>query len=298
MKSGFISLSGRPNVGKSTLINKLVQEKVAITSDKAQTTRDNIRGIVNKGNNQFIFIDTPGIHKPKHKLGEYMTNSALHILKEVEVILMVLDGKQKIGPGDKFVFERIKEAKNVPRIALINKVDLMSNEEVKEKKRNIEKKLGFFHEMMEVSAKDGINVDLLLRTLEKYLEEGAMYYPEEMYTDMPMYKVITELIREKILWYTRDEIPHSVALEIINVEKRKKKHKNRYDINIYLERDSQKGIVIGKNGKMIKRIGMEARKEIEEVLGETIYLNLWVKVKKKWRKKKPFLKDVGYHIDV
>ncbi len=297
MKSGFIALSGRPNVGKSTLINKLVKEKVAITSSKPQTTRENIKGIVTKKDVQYIFIDTPGIHKPQHILGEFMTNSAIKVLKEVEVILMVLDGKKSIGTGDKFVYDKIKEAANVPKIAIINKIDEMTDEEIEEKKIEIESELGKFHEILTISAKYGINTEELLKRLKKYLQEGYMYYPEDMYTDMPMYKVITETVREKILWYTRDEIPHSVALEIINVEKRAKDAKNRYDINIYLERDSQKGILIGKNGQMLKKIGSEARVEIEKILGEEIYLNLWVKVKDKWRKKKPFLKDIGYVIE-
>lgn len=297
MKSGFIALSGRPNVGKSTLMNKLVKEKVAITSSKPQTTRENIKGIITKKDVQYIFIDTPGIHKPQHILGEIMTNSAIKVLKEVEVILMVFDGNQAIGKGDKFVYDKIKEAKNVPKIAIINKIDEMTDQEIEDKKMEIEFELGKFHEVLTLSAKYGINTEELLKRLKKYLQDGYMYYPEDMYTDMPMYKAITEIIREKILWYTRDEIPHSVALEIINVQKRANESKNRYDINIYLERDSQKGILIGKQGKMLKKIGSEARVEIEKLLGEEIYLNLWVKIKDKWRKKKPFLKDIGYVIE-
>ncbi len=293
MKAGFIALTGRPNVGKSTLINNIIKEKVAIVSDKPQTTRDRIKGILTVNNAQYVFIDTPGIHKPKHLLGENMTKSAIGILKEVEIVVLLLDGTEEIGKGDIFVYEKIKEANSKHTIAVVNKIDKLSDEELANKTQEIKEKLGLFEEIFYISAEYGINVSEFIRGLEKYMSEGVMYYPEDMYTDMPMYKVIMELVREKILWHTDQEIPHSVAIEIINVERRSNS-KDRYDINIYVERDSQKGIIIGKNGKMLKRIGIEARKEIEEVLGQEIYLNLWVKVKEKWRKKKPFLKDLGY----
>ncbi len=296
MKSGFIALTGRPNVGKSTLINKLVGEKVAIISDKPQTTRDSIKGILTKGDTQFIFVDTPGIHKPKHLLGEYMNDIALRTLKEVDVIVFLMDGTEKIGTGDQFVYDRINESGNKARIAIINKIDKMSDEDIENKKKEIKENGWVFHDIIFIAAEYGINVDKFLKKVSEYMNEGFMYYPEDMYTDMPMYKVITEIIREKILWTTKDEIPHSIAIEIVNVEKREKS-KDRYDINIYVERDSQKGIVIGKDGALLKKIGTEARKEIEEVLQKEIYLNLWVKVKDKWRKKKPFLKDLGYVIE-
>ena len=293
MKAGFIAIVGRPNVGKSTLINKMVAEKVAIVSDKAGTTRDNIKGILNVKDNQYIFIDTPGIHKPQHLLGEYMTNIAINILKDVDVILFLIDASKTIGTGDMFVMDRINENSNKPKILLVNKVDLISNEQKEEKLKEIEEKLGKFDKIIFASAMYSFGIAQLLEALEPYLEEGVKYYPDDMYTDMSTYRIITEIVREKILLKTRDEIPHSVAVEIIDVE-RKEGKKDKFNINIYVERDSQKGIIIGKNGKMLKDIGMEARQEIEDLLGEKIYLGLWVKVKDDWRKKKPFLKELGY----
>lgn len=293
MKAGFIAIVGRPNVGKSTLINKMVAEKVAIVSDKAGTTRDNIKGILNVKDNQYIFIDTPGIHKPQHLLGEYMTNIAINILKDVDVILFLIDASKTIGTGDMLVMDRINENSNKPKILLVNKVDLISDEQKEEKLKEIEEKLGKFDKIIFASAMYSFGIAQLLEALDPYLEEGVKYYPDDMYTDMSTYRIITEIVREKILLKTRDEIPHSVAVEIIDVE-RKEGKKDKFNINIYVERDSQKGIIIGKNGKMLKDIGMEARQEIEDLLGEKIYLGLWVKVKDDWRKKKPFLKEMGY----
>lgn len=293
MKAGFIAIVGRPNVGKSTLINKLVAEKVAIVSDKAGTTRDNIKGILNVKDNQYIFIDTPGIHKPQHLLGEYMTNIAVNILKEVDIILFLIDASKAIGTGDMFVMDRINKNSNKPKVLLVNKVDLISDKQKEEKLKEIEEKLGKFDKIIFASAMYSFGIAQLLEALDPYLEEGVKYYPDDMYTDMSTYRIITEIVREKILLKTRDEIPHSVAVEIIDVERNEGK-KDKFNINIYVERDSQKGIIIGKNGKMLKEIGMEARKEIEDLLGEKIYLGLWVKVKDDWRKKKPFLKEMGY----
>lgn len=293
MKAGFIAVVGRPNVGKSTLINKLVSEKVAIVSDKAGTTRDNIKGILNFNDNQYIFIDTPGIHKAKHLLGEYMTDSAIRVLKDVDVILFVLDGSQEISTGDQFVMEKVKEAKKTPRILVVNKIDKLNDEQLKAKRAEIEEKLGEFDGIVEISGQYAIGLPKLLEKIDPFLEEGIQYYPDDMYTDISVYKIITEIVREKILLKTRDEIPHSVAIEILNVERREN-GKDKFDINIYVERDSQKGIIIGKGGKMLKQIGEEARREIEELIGEPIFLTLWVKVKDDWRKKKPFLKEMGY----
>ena len=293
MKAGFIAVVGRPNVGKSTLINKLVAEKVAIVSDKAGTTRDNIKGILNFNNNQYIFIDTPGIHKHQHLLGEYMTNIAVKILKDVDVILFLIDASKEISTGDMFVMERINEHPKKPKILLVNKVDLISDEQMKKKLKEVADKLGTFDKIIFASGMYSFGVLDLLKAIDPYLEDGIKYYPDDMYTDMSVYRIITEIVREKILLKTRDEIPHSVAVEIIDVE-RKEGQKDKFNINIYVERDSQKGIIIGKNGKLLKDIGMEARKDIEELLGEKIYLGLWVKVKDEWRKKKPFLKEMGY----
>lgn len=293
MKAGFIAVVGRPNVGKSTLINKLVNEKVAIVSDKAGTTRDTIKGILNFNGNQYVFVDTPGIHKPKHLLGEHMTNSALRVLRDVDVIAMVIDASQEISTGDLFVWEKVKEAKKTPRILIVNKIDKITDEELVKKREEITEKLGDFDAIVEIAGQYAIGIPKLLEALDPFLDEGVKYYPDDMYTDMPTYRIITEVVREKILERTRDEIPHSVAIEIINVTRRDN-GKDKFDINIYVERDSQKGIIIGKQGKMLKEIGTESRKEIENLLGIQIYLELWVKVKDDWRKKKPFLKELGY----
>ena len=284
MKSGFITIVGRPNVGKSTLMNKLVKEKVAIVSDKAGTTRDQIKGIVNIGENQFIFVDTPGIHKPKHLLGEHMTNVALEALENVDLIMFMLDGTQEISTGDIFVNENVRSVKT-PIVLVINKIDKMSDEEIEEKKKEIREKLGEFDEIITLTAEYAIGIHKIFEVAKKYLSNDVWFYPEDYYTDLPVNKIVVETVREKILHHTKDEIPHSVAVEI-----------RKYDINIYVERDSQKGIIIGKDGAMLKKIGIEARREIEHLIDLKVNLKLWVKVKKKWRKNKKFLDEMGYKI--
>ncbi|MBS6019401.1 MAG: GTPase Era [Leptotrichia wadei] len=291
MKSGFITIVGRPNVGKSTLMNKLVKEKVAIVSDKAGTTRDQIKGIVNIGQDQFIFVDTPGIHKPKHLLGEHMTNVALEALENVDLIMFMLDGTQEISTGDIFVNENVRSVKT-PIVLVINKIDKMSDEEIEEKKKEIREKLGEFDEIITLTAEYAIGIHKIFEVAKKYLSNDVWFYPEDYYTDLPVNKIVVETVREKILHHTKDEIPHSVAVEIINVET--KPAIRKYDINIYVERDSQKGIIIGKDGAMLKKIGIEARREIEHLIDLKVNLKLWVKVKKKWRKNKKFLDEMGY----
>ena len=293
MKSGFITIVGRPNVGKSTLMNKLVKEKVAIVSDKAGTTRDQIKGIVNIGQDQFIFVDTPGIHKPKHLLGEHMTNVALEALENVDLIMFMLDGTQEISTGDIFVNENVRSVKT-PIVLVINKIDKMSDEEIEEKKKEIREKLGEFDEIITLTAEYAIGIHKIFEVAKKYLSNDVWFYPEDYYTDLPVNKIVVETVREKILHHTKDEIPHSVAVEIINVET--KPTIRKYDINIYVERDSQKGIIIGKDGAMLKKIGIEARCEIEHLSELKVNLKLWVKVKKKWRKNKKFLDEMGYKI--
>ena len=293
MKSGFITIVGRPNVGKSTLMNKLVKEKVAIVSDKAGTTRDQIKGIVNIGQDQFIFVDTPGIHKPKHLLGEHMTNVALEALENVDLIMFMLDGTQEISTGDIFVNENVRSVKT-PIVLVINKIDKMSDEEIEEKKKEIREKLGEFDEIITLTAEYAIGIHKIFEVVKKYLSNDVWFYPEDYYTDLPVNKIVVETVREKILHHTKDEIPHSVAVEIINVET--KPTIRKYDINIYVERDSQKGIIIGKDGAMLKKIGIEARREIEHLIDLKVNLKLWVKVKKKWRKNKKFLDEMGYKI--
>ena len=293
MKSGFITIVGRPNVGKSTLMNKLVKEKVAIVSDKAGTTRDQIKGIVNIGQDQFIFVDTPGIHKPKHLLGEHMTNVALEALENVDLVMFMLDGTQEISTGDIFVNENVRSVKT-PIVLVINKIDKMSDEEIEEKKKEIREKLGEFDEIITLTAEYAIGIHKIFEVAKKYLSNDVWFYPENYYTDLPVNKIVVETVREKILHHTKDEIPHSVAVEIINVET--KPTIRKYDINIYVERDSQKGIIIGKDGAMLKKIGIEARREIEHLIDLKVNLKLWVKVKKKWRKNKKFLDEMGYKI--
>ena len=293
MKSGFIAIVGRPNVGKSTLMNKLVKEKVAIVSDKAGTTRDQIRGIVNIQDNQYIFVDTPGIHKPKHLLGEHMTEVALETLNDVDLIMFMLDGSVEISTGDIFVSEHIKEA-NTPVIVIINKIDKLSDEEIEAKKLEIKEKLGDYENIITLTAEYAIGIHKIFEVAEPYLSNDIWFYPEDYYTDLPVNKIVVETIREKILHHTKDEIPHSVAVEIINVET--KPNIRKYDVNIYVERDSQKGIIIGKDGALLKKIGTEARREIEALIDLKVNLKLWVKVKKKWRKNKQFLDEMGYKI--
>ena len=291
MKSVFITIVGRPNVGKSTLINKLVNEKVAIVSDKAGTTRDQIKGIVNINENQFIFVDTPGIHKPKHLLGEHMTNIAIEALENVDLIMFMLDGTKEISTGDMFVNEHIR-AVNTPIVAIINKIDKMTDAEIEEKKVEIREKLGDFDEIITLTAEYGIGVHKIFDVAKNYLSNDMWFYPEDYYTDLPVNKIVVETIREKILHHTKDEVPHSVAVEIINVET--KPAIRKYDVNIYVERDSQKGIIIGKDGALLKKIGIEARREIEHLIDLKVNLKLWVKVKKKWRKNSKFLDELGY----
>lgn len=291
MKSVFITIVGRPNVGKSTLTNKLVNEKVAIVSDKAGTTRDQIKGIVNINENQFIFVDTPGIHKPKHLLGEHMTNIAIEALENVDLIMFMLDGTKEISTGDMFVNEHIR-AVNTPIVAIINKIDKMTDAEIEEKKVEIREKLGDFDEIITLTAEYGIGVHKIFDVAKNYLSNDMWFYPEDYYTDLPVNKIVVETIREKILHHTKDEVPHSVAVEIINVET--KPAIRKYDVNIYVERDSQKGIIIGKDGALLKKIGIEARREIEHLIDLKVNLKLWVKVKKKWRKNSKFLDEMGY----
>ena len=291
MKSGFIAIVGRPNVGKSTLMNKLIKEKVAIVSDKAGTTRDQIKGIINIGENQYIFMDTPGIHKPKHLLGEHMTNVALDTLNNADLILFMLDGTQGISTGDMFVNENAKNS-NTPIVLIINKIDKMTDEDIALKLEEVKEKLGEFAGIITMTGEYGIGVHKIFEISEKYLSNDMWFYPEDYYTDLPVNKIVVETVREKILMLTSDEIPHSIAVEITDVET--KPNIRKYEVTIYVERDRQKGIVIGKDGALLKKVGIEARKEIEALIDLKVNLKLWVKVKKKWRKNQSFLDEMGY----
>jgi GTP-binding protein Era len=291
-RSGFVSIIGRPNVGKSTLINRLLGQKLVIISDKPQTTRNKIHCVLTREDGQIIFIDTPGIHKPKHKLGSYMVNVAVQTLTEVDLILFVCDGENPPGGGDQFVVEKIKQAKT-PTILVVNKIDQISKNDLVVRLDEYNQ-LHDWNEVIPLSALTGDNVNRLVDTIINYLPEGPQYYPEDMVIDQPERFIVAELVREKVLKLTREEIPHSVAIEVIEMQKRGKSDTIYVRVHIYVERDSQKGIIIGKGGEMLKGIGAEARGDIERLLGSKIYLDLLVKVKKDWRNSSSLLKDLGY----
>lgn len=300
MKSGFIGIIGRPNVGKSTLLNSILGEKIAITTDKPQTTRNSIRGIYTRFDEddnpyedsgvQMVFIDTPGIHKARNKLGAAMTEMAVNTYKEVDMILFLVDGSINKGPGDRYILEQIKDL-DTPKILVINKIDKMSPEEY----------VGIFNEYDEMnvfdaifgtSALEGKNVNELLQKIEEYLVEGPMFFPEDMVTDHPERFIVSEIIREKVLNYLEDEVPHGVAIEI--EQYKEEPNITRIGAVIYCERKSHKGIIIGKQGKKLKGIGKSARLEIEALLGTKVFLELWVKVKENWRDSDFALSNFGY----
>lgn len=276
-KSGFVAVIGRPNVGKSTLINSLIGQKIAIMSDKPQTTRNKIMCVLTTDNEQVIFLDTPGIHKPLHKLGEYMVKAAEGTLKEVDAILFVVDATEDLGGGERYIMERLQATKK-PVILIVNKLDLIDRQSVLP---IIEKytKAYDFAGVVPISAKEKMNLDSLLAELNKYLPEGPQYYPADTVTDQPERLIAAEMIREKVLHLTRDEIPHAIAVDIEEMKSRAN-DKVYIRATIYVERESQKGIVIGKRGALLKEIGALARKDIETMLGSKTYLDLWVKVKK------------------
>ena len=289
-KSGFVAVIGRPNVGKSTLINHIIGQKIAIMSDKPQTTRSRIQCIFNLEDSQMIFLDTPGIHKPKHKLGEYMLKAAEGTLKEVDVIFFVVDATEKFGGGEKYIIERLNSTKR-PVILVINKIDLIENEKTLPIIAGYSNKYNFAA-VVPISAIDGTNVDQLILETKKYLPEGPQYYPADMVTDQPERLIIAELVREKLLHSTEDEVPHSIAVDVDEMKKRD--NGDTYiRATIYVERDSQKGIIIGKNGEMLKNVGKLARPEIEMLIGTKVYLDLWVKVKKNWRNSQGAIQNFG-----
>lgn len=290
-KSGFVAIVGRPNVGKSTLLNRIVGQKIAIMSDKAQTTRNKIQGVYTTDTAQIVFIDTPGIHKPKHRLGDYMVEAAYSALHEVEVVLFMVAADQKRGKGDDMIIERLKKL-NVPVYLVINKIDKIHPNDLLEQIDDFKAQMDFA-QIIPISATQGNNFETLMSELEKSMPSGPQYFPEDQITDHPEYFVVSELIREKILQLTRDEVPHSVAV-VIDSMKRKHDEKVQIQATIIIERDSQKGIIIGKGGSMLKKIGTQARKDIEKLLGDKVYLELWVKVQKDWRDKQVYLTDFGY----
>lgn len=291
-KSGFVAILGRPNVGKSTLLNRLVGQKVAIMSDKPQTTRNKIQAVITRPDAQIVLLDTPGVHKPKHKLGSFMLSEVQRALEEVDAVLLVLDATEKIGAGDRYVVEQLSKI-NTPVFLLLNKVDLLKKEKLPDIIRQAGT-LGDFTEILPLAAKTGLNVELLVDKIVEKLPYGPQYYPDDMVTDQPERLIIGEMVREKALHLTRDEVPHAIAVEVEEVTKRPNKDLVYVQAVIYVERDSQKGIIVGKNGSMLKKIGRLAREDIEKLLGNRIYLDLWVKVKDDWRNRDGCLKSLGY----
>jgi GTP-binding protein Era len=292
-KSGFVTLIGRPNVGKSTLMNRLIGQKIAITSDKPQTTRNRIQTVYTDERGQIIFLDTPGIHKAKNKLGEYMVSVAEHTLKEVDVVLWLVEPTTYIGAGEQHIAEQLRSIKT-PVILVINKIDTLKNQEEILTFINAYKDICTFAEIVPVSALKDKNMDLMLELIYKYLPYGPQYYDEDTVTDQPMRQISAELIREKALRLLKDEIPHGIA---VTVEKMKERDNGMIDLeaNIICERESHKGIIIGKGGAMLKRIGTSARREIEDLLDTRVNLQLFVKVRKEWRDSELYMKNYGYN---
>ncbi|MDT0124057.1 GTPase Era [Paenibacillus sp. RRE4] len=290
-KSGFIAIIGRPNVGKSTLMNQVIGQKIAIMSDKPQTTRNKIHGVYTSEEQQIVFLDTPGIHKRQSKLGDYMNETALNTLGEVEAALFLIDASEGMGGGDRYIAEQLKSVRT-PVILVMNKIDKIAPEALLPLIEEY-RKLHDFAEIVPVSAMLGSNVSTLLEQIGKYLPEGPQYYPEDQVTDHPEQFVCAELIREKILQMTREEVPHSIA---VTIEDMKVQDNGVVYISavIFVERDSQKGIIIGKQGALLKEVGKRARQDIQNLLGSRIFMDLWVKVKKDWRNQDRVLRDLGF----
>ena len=290
-KSGFVAVVGRPNVGKSTLINALIDDKIVIVSDKAQTTRNRIVCVYTDEKKQIVFMDTPGIHKPKHKLGEFMVDQAVDSLREVEAVLFVVAANEKRGPGDNFVIEQLRKV-NVPVFLLVNKIDTMEKQDLLEAIVSYENSYPF-EAVVPISAKEKDNIEEVVNLLEKHLPEGPKYFPDDMITDQPERLIISDIVREKILLQTHDEIPHAIAVDVDEMKTRED-GTTYVRTTIYVERDSQKGIIIGKQGAMLKTIGRQARGDVERLLATKVFLDLWVKVKKDWRNKSGMLSELGY----
>lgn len=292
-KSGFVAILGRPNVGKSTFLNHVMGQKIAIMSDKAQTTRNKIMGIYTTPEEQIVFIDTPGIHKPKTALGDFMVDAAYSTLREVDTVLFMVPADEPRGKGDDMIIERLKQAK-VPVILVVNKLDKVNPEQLLDQIQDFKDQMDF-KEIIPISALQGNNVSHLIDVLSENLEEGVQYFPDDMITDHPERFLVSEMIREKVLHLTREEVPHSIAVVVDSMKRDDETDKIHIQATIMVERSSQKGIVIGKGGAMLKKIGTLARKDIETMLGDKVFLETWVKVKKNWRDKKLDLADFGYN---
>ena len=291
MRSGFVSLIGRPNAGKSTLMNQFLKTKVAITSSKPQTTRNLIQGIYNDEDTQIVFIDTPGIHKPNHKLGKYLNEQAYYSLNDGDIILFLVDASEKLGAGDQYIIERLKNASK-PVILVLNKIDKMKKEQVLEK-INEYKDLYSFAEIVPVSALKKDNVSHLLKVIKSYLPDSVKYYEDGQVTNKPIEFVMAEMVREKVFRFTEQEVPHSITCVVDSVEVGKTSY--HIHISIIVDRDSLKKIIIGSRGNMLKKIGTYARKDLEDFLGKKVYLELFVKTIPKWRDKEKYLTDFGFH---
>ena len=294
MKTGFAALVGRPNAGKSTLLNQILDRKIAIVSDKAQTTRHRITGILTNEEGQIVFLDTPGIHKPRHKLGERMVDIAQSSLYDADVIYYLVDITQDYGPGEQYIVQQLQKT-DAPIFLILNKIDRVEKAHVLRQIAEWQNRLEFA-EIFPLSARKGDNVEQLVATTFNYLEEGPQFYPADSVTDQPEEIVIADLIREQILLATRDEVPHSIAV-IVEQMKLQDDGKIYVGATIYVERDSQKGIIIGRGGTMLRKIGSKARREIEFLLGEKVYLDLWVKVNEDWRNKETAIKSFYYDDD-
>ncbi len=294
-RSGFAAIIGRPNVGKSTFLNRVIGQKIAIMSDKPQTTRNKIQGVLTTDTSQMIFIDTPGIHKPKHRLGDFMMKTATNTLREVDLILLMINAEEGFGRGEQFILD-ILEKTDQPVFLVINKIDQVHPDKLLPLIEEYKERYPF-KEIVPISALEGNNVNRLLETIEEYLPEGPQYYPADQVTDHPERFIIEELIREKVLHLTREEIPHSIAVITDQIERREDGRSIYVAATIVVERSSQKGIIIGKQGKMLKEIGQRARQDIEALLGSRVFLELWVKVQKDWRNRMTQLRDFGYRED-
>lgn len=291
-KSGFVTLVGRPNAGKSTLLNAIMGKKIAITSSTVQTTRHRFRAVYSRDDYQMIIVDTPGLHKPKDALGEELNTSALKALEDVDVVAMLIDSSKPIGKGDEWVAEQVKRAR-CKKICVLSKTDIASPEQISAQREAAEK-LMQWDAMVALSSESGRNVDAFIEEVVYFLPEGPAWFPSDMETDQPMEVVIAEFIREKILRSFNDEVPHAIGVKVEELEYQKKSDLTRIYATIFVERDSQKGIIIGKKGAAIKKIGSEARADLEHLLGTRVYLDLTVKVKKNWRRDANQIKRFGY----
>lgn len=290
-KSGFVTIIGRPNVGKSTLINHIMGEKLSIVSSKPQTTRNNIQSIMSGEDYQIVFVDTPGIHKPRHKLGEFMVKIAEETMNEVDLVLFLTTPDMEVGKGDQYILDQLKNT-DVPVFLVLNKIDENTEERIAKTLKSYSEYFNFA-EIIPISAIKGKNTDKLKELMVKYMPEGPKYYPDDMITDQQERFIVSEIIREKALRLLSEEVPHGIAVDILTM---KKDEKNIYNIEATMlcEKDSHKGIIIGKGGAMLKKISTYARQDIEEFLGQKVYLKLWVKVKKEWRDNPLILKELGY----